>query len=98
MQSLRKAIITPTVVVALLSVLAVRSANADSIPIINLDPTAVHSGFDETHIDGMVGWEFSLLQTVTEVGWYDAGQDGGISRWDSGARAVSSWDRPVPAS
>jgi hypothetical protein len=43
MQSLRKAMITPTVVAASLSVLAVRLSNADSIPIIDLDPNSIGS-------------------------------------------------------
>jgi len=57
------------------------------LPIVNISPgTQVSShpgpgqywGFNEGHGDGMVGWSFSLLQpvTVTQVGWYDDGQDG----------------------
>jgi hypothetical protein len=76
MQWLLKPMIAPTAVAVLLSVLALRSSNADSTPIINMDPNSI--GFNETPIDGMVGWHFTLLQpvTVTQVGWYDAGQDG----------------------
>jgi hypothetical protein len=81
MQSPLKAMIAPTALAVFLSVLAARSSNADSIPIINLDPNSIGSqypGSDWTPIDGMVGWQFSLLQpvTVTQVGWYDDGQDG----------------------
>ena len=36
------------------------------------------SGFNEAHGDGMVGWVFTVKQTitVTQVGWYDGAGDG----------------------
>ncbi len=46
-------------------------------PIVSVDPATQYS-FNEEHGNGMVGWVFNLQQavTVTQVGWYDHGQDG----------------------
>src|ERR1039457_7069885 len=45
---------------------------------INPDNISPYYGFHEVHGNGMVGWTFSLNQAVTisQVGWYDYGQDG----------------------
>jgi PEP-CTERM motif len=77
----RSARIRSSVLAIVLLVLTARSSTADSIPIVDLDPNSVGSpyyGFDENHVDGMVGWQFDLLEpvTVTQVGWFDDGQDG----------------------
>ena len=74
----------------LATIFVARPSNGDSIPIININPATQvqqpplppgpgqYEGFNEAHGDGMVGWCFSLLQpiTVSQVGWYDDGQDG----------------------
>ena len=46
-------------------------------PIVSVNPATQYS-FNEEHGNGMVGWVFNLQQavTVTQVGWYDHGQDG----------------------
>ena len=45
---------------------------------INPDNISPYFGFHEAHGNGMVGWTFSLNQTetISQVGWYDYGQDG----------------------
>jgi hypothetical protein len=70
------------------TLLAVSFARAESIPIVNIDPSQITSAFptppgkiqggSENHYNGVVGWRFTLLQpvTVTQVGWYDDGLDG----------------------
>ncbi len=65
-----------------------RVSGAQSIPILNIDPftqiidgipgPGQYFGFNETHGNGMVGWNFTLHQpvTLTRVGWYDEARDG----------------------
>lgn len=63
-------------------------ASADE-PIININPSTYVGGFDEHHGDGMVGWNFQLLEpfVVTQVGWYAKNADG-LSR----AFQVGLWE------
>src|SRR5215471_8623259 len=60
---------------------------AQSIPLVSINPSSQvadppgpgqYFGFNEAHEDGMLGWGFTLLQpvTVTQIGFYDEGQDG----------------------
>ena len=66
-------------------------AYGDPTPIVNIDPS---SGAAESQYNGMIGWSFTLQQalTITQVGWYDQGQDGlsrafqvGLWQGDGGA-------------
>jgi hypothetical protein len=66
------------------------TASAANQPLININPSTqvvdasmiappgFYRGFDEDHANGMLGYTFTLLEptTVTQVGWYDEGQDG----------------------
>jgi hypothetical protein len=73
---------------ALLPIFMIPTLLGASVRILNLDPmTQVvngvpgpgqYSGFNETHGNGMVGWTFTLQQsvTVTRVAWYDEDQNG----------------------
>lgn len=71
-----------------IGLVSVQLAYCVSAPIVGIDPgTQVVSGnpgpgqywgFNESHNDAMIGWTFNLQRalTVTQVGWYDDGQDG----------------------
>jgi hypothetical protein len=92
------------IVAAFCSLLCVQAARGSSVPVLNIDPSTQvqippgpgqYWGFNEAHGNGMVGWTFSLLEpiTVSQVGWYDDGQDG-LSRsfqvglWSSGTQLL----------
>ena len=47
------------------------------VPIVSVNPVTQYR-FNEDHFDGMIGWTFNLQNTTTisQVGWYDDGQDG----------------------
>jgi hypothetical protein len=62
-------------------------AHAASVPFVNLDPATdlaqspgpgMYFGFTDSNVNGLIGWSFTITQpvTVTELGWYDDGQDG----------------------
>jgi hypothetical protein len=75
-------------VFAMISLLSILSSLAASLPFININPSTQvvtnspgagqYLGFDETHANNMIGYTFYLQEaiTVTQVGWYDEGQDG----------------------
>jgi hypothetical protein len=80
----RSARIIPAVVLLLATSAVARAA---SVPFVNLDPATDLSqnpgpgqyyGFTDTNVDGTIGWSFSITEpvVVTELGWYDDGQDG----------------------
>ncbi len=67
--------------------LDVRVATAESAPLVDLDPATqlsnspgpgMYFGFTDTNKDGLIGWQFNVLQpiTVTGLAWYDDGADG----------------------
>jgi len=62
-------------VAACLTLLCVQTARGNSVPLIN---NINFGNFDEQHGNGMVGWTFTLLQTITvlQVGWYDDSGNG----------------------
>jgi len=91
-----KVLVSPIKIIsraAFLAVVFAQSAYASSAPILNFNPVEV--GYDESHLDEMVGWSFGLQQalTITQVGWYDDGQDG-LSRdiqvglWGAGSQLL----------
>ena len=66
-------------------------SHADIVSIVNINPSTqinlgssplqpgqIAYGFHEAHGNGLIGWGFNALQpvTVSQVGWYDDGQDG----------------------
>ena len=59
-------------VAACLTFLCVQTARGNSVAIVS-DINFNNLTFNEAHGNGMVGWQFNLLQpiTVSQVGWYD---------------------------
>ena len=73
-------VVVACVILAVLLGLSSATTQAASVPIVNIDPTS-NWAWDEDHGNGMVGWLFSLQQSiiVRQVGIYDS-TPGGLSR------------------
>src|SRR3954468_12583712 len=57
------------------------NATAQSLPLVRVNPETECPGancLDESHTNGTWGWTFYIISpiVVTDVGWYDRGQDG----------------------
>jgi hypothetical protein len=76
---------------ACLTLLWVQTAHGNSVAIVS-NINFPNLTFNEAHGNGMVGWQFSLLQamTVSQVGWYDDSGTG-LSR----NFQVGLWDNSV---